>query len=302
VSELNRTAELRPGPVVVSEAEPRRSKWNKARVAFWVLTVLGGAAGAVMVSPWRHPLQGLVFGALLGAVAGMVVSAVMTVWPVLRSLWHWTVELALAAGLVLGGTALVSALGVWSTVALVAVVSGGTAVLGPVRRRVLGLVWCAVTRHRLRVCFAAFIRARNRLDPGLGPLILTARPTPAGERVWVWLRTGLDVAELESRTGKMAVACWASDVQVSPSRRFAALVRIDVTRRDPLTVVLTSPLVRQLPGSQPAPIAAEPVDLSRLALDLADVPEESVTPVEPARRPRPAAVKPVPVIESDAAA
>jgi hypothetical protein len=157
--------------------------------------------------------------------------------------------------------------------------------VGPLRRRLVGLVWCGITRHRLRVCFAAFIRARNRLDPGLGPLILLARPTPAGERVWVWLRTGLDVAELESRTAKMAVACWASDVQVTPSRRFAALVRVDVTRRDPLTALVGSPLPGLI-AADAAPAAGSAVDVSRLALDLADVSEDAVKPAEPVRRGR----------------
>ena len=120
----------------------------------------------------------------------------------------------------------------WST-SLLAVIGLGSAIT-PVRRRVVAFAWCAIVRHRLRVCFAAFIRSRNRLDPGLAPVILTARPTPAGERVWVWLRTGLDIDELERSTAKLAVACWASEVQVCGSRRFAALVRLDVTRRDPL--------------------------------------------------------------------
>jgi hypothetical protein len=271
--------------VVLSEVEPRRSKWNRARVAFWVLTVLGGLAGAVVAAPWRHPLQGLAIGALIGAIAGTVVSAVLTAWPVLRSLWHWTVELAVTAGVVIGSTSLVSAVGAWWSLALLVLAGGGTAAVGPLRRRLMGVVWCAVTRHRLRVCFAAFIRARNRLDPGLGPLILLARPTPAGERVWVWLRTGLDTAELELRTAKMAVACWAADVQVTPSRRFAALVRVDVTRRDPLIRLIGSPLPH-LVADETVPAVGSAVEVSRLALDLADVSEETVKPAEPIRRGR----------------
>jgi hypothetical protein len=285
VSDLNRAADDRPEPVVVLEPQSRRSKWNRARVAFWVLTVLGALAGAVVIAPWRHPLQGLVVGAVVGALVGAVVSVVMTVWPVLRSLWHWTAELAVTAGLVFAGTGLVSAIGAWWSLGLAAALGGGTAVAGPVRRTFTGLAWCAITRHRLRVCFAAFIRARNRLDPGLGPLILLARPTPAGERVWVWLRTGLDVAELESRTAKMAVACWASEVQVTPSQRFAALVRVDVTRRDPLTALVGSPLVG-LVDDHSTPAIGPAVDVSRLALDLADVSEDDVKPAEPVRRGR----------------
>ena len=65
--------------------------------------------------------------------------------------------------------------------------------------------------------------------------MLWARPTPAGERVWLWLRPGLDLTDLDGKTGKVAVACWAGEVRVvRASARFAALVRVDMTRRDPL--------------------------------------------------------------------
>ena len=131
--------------------------------------------------------------------------------------------------------------------------------------------WCQITRHRLRVCFAAFIRTNNRVDPGLTPLILLIRATPAGERVWLWLRPGLDLAELEARSAKIAVACWASTVQVIASRRFAALVRLDITRRDPLTGLVTSPLVGGIPTQPPVPVEGDPFE--GLGLDLLDVPE-----------------------------
>src|SRR6185369_13499138 len=60
--------------------------------------------------------------------------------------------------------------------------------------------------------------------------------------------SGLDVDELESSTAKIAVACWASEVQVTGSRRYAALVRLDITRRDPLRLVVASPLAQVPPG------------------------------------------------------
>ena len=135
----------------------------------------------------------------------------------------------------------------------------------------MAFVWCQVTKHRLRVCFAAFVRARNRVDPGLMPLILLVRSTPAGERVWVWLRTGLDVTELEARSAMIAVACWASTVQVIGSNRFAALVRLDVTRRDPLTGLVSSPLVGGIPPQRPVPVEGDPFD--GLGLDLHDIPD-----------------------------
>jgi hypothetical protein len=255
----------------VSGVDAGRLRRGRVLVTFWVLTVMCAGLGAAVVSPWRSPWLGLVAGALVGAVLGTLASVVMTVWPVVRALWHWTAELVTAAGLAGSATALAGWAGSWWWCAVLLGVGGGGAAVGPVRRWVLAWVWCAVARHRLRVCFAAFIRARNHVDPGLAPLILLARPTPAGERVWVWLRTGLDVAELERRTGKIAVACWASDVQVCASRRFAALVRLDVTRRDPLLMVVASPL-----AAVPAPhdqLAIAVGDSEPLALDLDGVPE-----------------------------
>ena len=79
------------------------------------------------------------------------------------------------------------------------------------------------------------------------------------------------MADLEVRTQKIAVACWASAVQVVASRRFAALVRLDIARRDPLTGLVGSPLVGGIPAQRPVPIEGDPV--AGLGLDLADVPD-----------------------------
>ena len=68
-----------------------------------------------------------------------------------------------------------------------------------VRRPIVALGWCFVVRHRLRTCFAQFIVANQS---GSLPLILAARPTPVGERVWIYLRPGLSVNELQSPGGQ----------------------------------------------------------------------------------------------------
>jgi hypothetical protein len=111
--------------------------------------------------------------------------------------------------------------------------------------------------------------------------------------VWVWLRPGLDLSDLEGRADKLAVACWASEVRVvRASDRFAALVRVDVTRRDPLTEVFTSPLVGLVPTPS-GPSGPAMGDVDGLALDLPDVPEEMEVPpaVRPAPPPRAVAAK-----------
>src|SRR5262249_41015670 len=146
------------------------------------------------------------------------------------------------------------------------------------RRRGWALVWCAVTRHRLRMCFAEFVRVPGRTHHGPRlPLVLWARPTPAGARVWVWLRPGLDLAEVEGKAGKLAVACWAALVRVARAgERHAALVRMDVARRDPLAGGVSSPLATAVPDpgehDDAVPVSPGLPPLAPLGLDLDEVP------------------------------
>ena len=167
------------------------------------------------------------------------------------------------------------------------------AVVPRLRRRLVALVWCAVVRHRLRHAFAEVIRSTNRRHVA-APLILAARPTPAGERVWVWLRTGLELSDVEDKTGKLAVACWADQVRVTRAgSSYAALVRVDIARRDPLRTKVTSPLAALIPDQDNDQCSDAPVSpgMPPLGLDLVDVPdpgpEPEAKPDRRARRPRP---------------
>ena len=73
---------------------------------------------------------------------------------------------------------------------------GVPAVIPQTRRAFTASAWCLITRHRIRVCFSEFI-ITNRT--GSLPLIFWAIPTPVGERVWIWLRPGLALADLQNR-------------------------------------------------------------------------------------------------------
>jgi hypothetical protein len=142
---------------------------------------------------------------------------------------------------------------------------------------VLAVVWCAIVRHRLRVCFAAFIRARNHIDPALAPLILLARPPrPVSGCGVAAHRSGRgqswNVAP-EDRGGVLGVGCPGGGV--APIR--ARLVRIDITRRDPLRLVVAAPLATV--PAQPDHLAITAGDSASLALDLLDVAGPTVTPV-----------------------
>lgn len=260
------------GAVTIVETPVSRSYARKARITFLGLAPTVAALVSAVLATLVAPAMALAIGIGSGFVVGLLVAVVVQVWPVLRTLWHWAVEVVLAGGVVAGMAMSASAIGWPWALTGAAVVGGGVAAVGRVRRRLVAWAWCAVVRHRLRLCFAEFIRSTNRVRPGSLPLLLLARPTPAGERVWLWLRPGLDLSDLEGRADKLAVACWASEVRVvRASARFAALVRVDVTRRDPVAAVVVSPLARLVgaPADTSVPIMGQVV-----GLDLPDVPEE----------------------------
>jgi hypothetical protein len=201
---------------------------------------------------------------------------------VLRVFWHWSAEIALVGGVAVALVWGASAAGWAVSIGVSAVVVLVLVVAGPARRGLLAWAWCAIVRHRLRVCFSEFVCAANRLHPGRLPLLLLARPTPAGERVWLWLRPGVDLSDLEERADKLAVACWASEVRVvRASTRYAALMRVDITRRDPLTGLAASPLA-PLAQSAAGRVPAQRRDWA--GLDLPDVPEELPEPPRVAGR------------------
>ena len=111
----------------------------------------------------------------------------------------------------------------------------------PASRRFLNRRWWSVTtRHRIRACYQ---QTRTMTHHGRLPLLVWSRPSPVGERVRVWLPAGLSVKDLERVTEETAAACWASEVRITPSRRQAALVVVDVIRRDPLTGGALTPQV-----------------------------------------------------------
>ena len=281
-------------PGVISVVEPSMSRWyaHRARVAFFATAVVTGLVAVAVLSsmpplvklPLVPPIAVAVFlAAVAGAACGLVVAMVVRAWPVLRALWWWSLEIVVT-GLLVASIAWLAQLALWLALAVLGVALGVLGLVRPVRHRVVALTWCVIVRHRLRFAFAEFIRATARARPASLPLILWARTTPAGERVWVWLRPGLDLSDLEGKTGKLAVTCWAGEVRVvRASTRYAALVRIDVTRRDPLTGLVVSPLAQQFGPVDDLPVPVSP-GLPPLGLDLDDVPEPE--PEQPRQRGR----------------
>ncbi|MEV4534673.1 hypothetical protein AB0J82_12670 [Asanoa sp. NPDC049518] len=259
--------------MTVLEAKVHRASARNAKVAFWLALVTVWALTAAVASSYLDPILAMLLGVPTGLLVAGVVWSLVRIWPVLRLLWWWSFEIVAVVGLTYGWVQLATHTNLLVRLVVLATIAAPIAI-GPARRYVMAWLWCVIVRHRLRVCFAQFIIANQA---GSLPLIGPARPTPVGERVWIYLRPGLSHADLTSRLDKMAVACHASAVVVErASTRTAALLRVDIKRRTVLNAKVKSNLTVVVPDDfEPAERAT--VDVPT-ALDLPDVADPSATP------------------------
>jgi len=266
------------GAVAIVDAPVSRHYAQRARLAFFgtlPVTVLVAVAVLSLLVPLPFAVG---LGLIVGGAVALVAAIVVRIWPVLRVLWWWLPEIVAFMALDLGLSYLSHYTSPVLALSLLIGLGVVAALVPPVRRWVVAWWWCGLVRHRLRMSFAQFIRAAGRGNPVSLPLILLARPTPAGERVWVWLRPGLDLTDLEGKTPKLAVACWASEVRVvRASARYAALLRVDIARRDPLTGLVSSPLADLFASWAQSDAPVSP-GMPPLGLDLDDVPEPPPEP------------------------
>jgi hypothetical protein len=271
----------RNGTVTVIETRVHRNSARNARLAFVLAALFFGGLSIVVASAWLSPILAILVALAAAAVAGMAAWAAVRVWPVVRVVWWWLGEL-FAATLIAGLWSLFQTDTPLAVRGAVVAVIVAALLIPAVRRPIVAVGWCFIVRHRLRACFAQFIVANQS---GSLPLILIARPTPVGERVWIYLRPGLSVNELQNRVDKIAVACHASTVIIDrASACTAALVRVDIKRREVLGALVNTPLAGMvttwpLYDTQPANLAA---------LDLDDIPiAEANTAKAQAPTPRP---------------
>ncbi|SDS08383.1 hypothetical protein [Actinopolymorpha singaporensis] len=150
----------------------------------------------------------------------------------LLAFWRWLPELALAGTT---GTVFVYLvqmdLPAWAAGSVI-VAPVAVALVVPYSGRVLVAVfWVDVTRHRLRT-FMAENGLRNR--SGRLPWLLFIYPTRVGERAWMVLVGGICVEDVEERIRSLGSTCYARSGQVQVHRKWTHLIRIDITRRDPL--------------------------------------------------------------------
>ncbi len=288
------------GTVTVIDVRMLRASARNAMLAFWVTTVTVTLLAASVLADRMHPIMALFAGLFLGTVTGAVVWALVRAWPVIRLLWWWTPEIALALGVVYGFTALARHTNVYVRLVVLSTLVGVLAGIPVVRRSLKAWALCLIDRHRLRTSFAQFIIANQS---GSLPLILLARPTPVGERVWIYLRPGLSLAELQQRTDKLAVACHADYVvaERAGKQTKAGYLRVDIKRREVLDVDVPNPLVDHIDSDADIPARVRNLGPVPSALDLPEVTDPATTkangsakPVTPLEKPTPR--KPSPTV------
>ncbi len=143
---------------------------------------------------------------------------------------RWRNELVLAVAALSGIGAAVAWAGLertlLCTVGLGAAI-GGACTRPEVRRLVVARFWLFATPHRVRTCFALAWIYNGR---GQIPAVLRATAIPQGECVLVWLRAGISFADIESATGLLAAACFATEVIAIRDPRYGHRVYLDVIR------------------------------------------------------------------------
>jgi hypothetical protein len=148
-------------------------------------------------------------------------------------IWNWRYESGLSAGLAAVALASGYALGAAWLIAMAAVglvlLAAGLA-WPPSRQRLVARAWCVITPHRVRTgCRHAWVQTRD----GRLPVILYTTPAAFGERVTLWCRAGITHGDLDGARDILRAACWARDVRVTGSARYAHVVVLEVIRHLP---------------------------------------------------------------------
>jgi len=193
---------------------------------------------------------------------------------ILLSVWRWRWELFWTTVAVVVFVKLTHDTGYSVVVALLIMAAPFPVLLaiGPTRRFLRNRVWCVITRHRVRACLTEM---RTLNYSGNLPFIIGCFSTKTGEVVWLWMRPGLSVEKLENQAETLSAACWARQALIARTASNAALIRIDIDRRDPLAKKnITSPL---LDDTSDLPEAAVADDALLAFIAPQPVPDETST-------------------------
>jgi len=161
--------------------------------------------------------------------------------------WRWEIGILAALGALAWLILVVASIpGLFAAAG--AGLAAGTGVLcwPSARQWTVARLWCIITPHRIRAgCINMWVQSRG----GRLPIVLRCTPERYGERVLIWLRTGLTTADVHAAREALAVACLAKEVRVVPDGRRAYLVTLEVVRY--INPERTVPVVQGWPYSRP---------------------------------------------------
>ncbi len=161
----------------------------------------------------------------------------------LETAWNWRRETALCAGSATAAGVVITLcgpIGLAGLTAAVLVILTALLCGRSTRPWLISWAWWLVTPHRVRAgCVHAWVQNRY----GRIPVIVSTTPTRYGQKVRLWLRAGLTVADLETAREVIASACWATEVRVVPNLRYAHLVTLQIIRTPQPDQARPTPLV-----------------------------------------------------------
>src|SRR3954468_12006912 len=114
---------VHPGSVAI--VEPPVSQWYRRRawVTAFVLGLTSDALMTAVLSVFCPLLLAVVLGALAGVVCAFVTAVLVRVWPVLRTLWWWSLEITTVVVVAAGWLALAHLTTWWFASALLLAVA-----------------------------------------------------------------------------------------------------------------------------------------------------------------------------------
>jgi hypothetical protein len=142
--------------------------------------------------------------------------------------WRWEIGIVTIIGALAGlSVAAAGAPGLFAAAGAGLAASIGLLCWPSARHRIIARFWCIVTPHRIRAgCINMWVQSRD----GRLPIILSCTPASYGERVRMWLRAGITIADILAVRDALAVACLAKEVRVIPDSKRAYLLTLEVVR------------------------------------------------------------------------
>ncbi|MFI7701742.1 hypothetical protein [Nonomuraea sp. NPDC049480] len=136
--------------------------------------------------------------------------------------WRWRAEIALAGATPMVGVPLTQWTGPW-TAPLIA--AAAAMCLGlPVLRRAATRLF---VRHRFQ---SLCLRTSMRTPEGRMPLVVHTQSIPDGVAMLLWCRSGMSPDLFEAYIPEIKVACFAKEVTIHQSERWAHLLTIELRR------------------------------------------------------------------------